>query len=125
VRCPQQLSFAWLSDPNHLNYKKASARESYPLHAYDMPTMKWICSQEPYLLLLRFQASLDIWLSVWTKAEAETHEPSMEYYMSVYVALGLAAVANYFLRRLALILATLRASQARFCLTWYPIWFYF
>jgi hypothetical protein len=40
----------------------------------------------------------------------------MEYYMTVYVALVLAAVANYFLRRLALILATLRASQARFLL---------
>jgi hypothetical protein len=50
-----------------------------------------------------FQASVDIWLSVWTKAEAEAHEPAMQYYMTVYVGLGMASVTNYFLRRLVLL----------------------
>ena len=59
------------------------------------------------------QAAQDVWLSVWAKAEAEPDEASLEYYMGVYVGFGLAAIFNRFARGLALIFATLTASQAR------------
>ena len=37
----------------------------------------------------------------------------MQYYMGVYVGLGLAAIGNRFVRGLALVFATLSASQVR------------
>jgi hypothetical protein len=59
------------------------------------------------------QSAQDIWLSVWTRAETMTVDPSMRYYMTIYVALGMAAIGLGFCRGIVLALATLRASQAR------------
>ena len=60
------------------------------------------------------QASQDIWLSVWTRAEAVVTDPSMRFYMSVYIAIGMGGIAIGFVRGIVLVLATLRASQVRY-----------
>ena len=68
------------------------------------------------------QASQDIWLSVWTRAEAVVADPSMRFYMSVYIAIGMGGIAIGFVRGIVLILATLRASQVR-CLAMFGVSF--
>ena len=61
------------------------------------------------------QASQEIWLAVWTRAEKVVVDPSMRYYMSVYIAIGMGGIAIGFVRGIVLVLGTLRASQVCCC----------
>ena len=61
------------------------------------------------------QASQEIWLSVWTRAEKVVVDPSMRYYMSVYVAIGMGGIAIGFVRGIFLLIGSLTASQVRIC----------